>query len=25
MKYWIVATQVFLAVPAIAMDARHPD
>ena len=25
MKYWIVATHVFLAVPAIAMDARHPD
>ncbi|MGB9324471.1 MAG: hypothetical protein WCB47_01200 [Pseudolabrys sp.] len=25
MKYWIVATYVFLAVPAIAMDARHPD
>ena len=25
MKYWIVATCVFLAVPAIAMDARHPD
>jgi DNA polymerase III alpha subunit len=25
MKYWIVAAHVFLAVPAIAMDARHPD
>ena len=25
MKYWIVATYVFLAVSAIAMDARHPD
>ena len=25
MKYWIVATYVFLAVPAITMDARHPD
>jgi DNA polymerase III alpha subunit len=25
MKCWIVATHVFLAVPAIAMDARHPD
>ena len=25
MKYWIVGAYVFLAVPAIAMDARHPD
>jgi hypothetical protein len=25
MKYWIVAAHVSLAVPAIAMDARHPD
>jgi DNA polymerase III alpha subunit len=25
MKYWIVAAHAFLAVPAIAMDARHPD
>jgi hypothetical protein len=25
MKYWIVAVHLFLAVPAIAMDARHPD
>ncbi len=25
MKHWIVAAHVFLAVPAIAMDARHPD
>jgi len=25
MKYWVVAVHVFLAVPAVAMDARHPD
>jgi DNA polymerase III alpha subunit len=25
MKYWIVGAYVFLTVPAIAMDARHPD
>jgi hypothetical protein len=25
MKYWIVAAHICLAVPAIAMDARHPD
>ena len=25
MKYWVVAIHVFLAVPAVAMDARHPD
>jgi DNA polymerase III alpha subunit len=25
MKYWIVAVHLFLAVPAVAMDARHPD
>ena len=25
MKYWIVAAHLFLAVPAIAMDPRHPD